>query len=180
MSSLKTVFLGSVNVGKTSIVQRLVWNRFDNKRESTIGAAFSKSGNLDIWDTAGQERFKSIVPMYLRNASNIVIVFDATSSDSYKDAIGHWYDMAKKEVSGHLVLIRNKCDSILAPAHWDNAEIWAYDHKVPFVETSAKEGTGIEELLDVLRNPVFFDNPNKVEDLLPINEIQNSGSVCMC
>lgn len=174
---LKTVFLGSANVGKTSIVQRLVWDRFDQKRQSTIGAAFSKIGNLEIWDTAGQERFKSIVPMYTRNAATVVIVYDATEFDSYQQATGFWYNLSinETEPTTRIVLVRNKSDCILAPAHWDDAETWSYDHKVTFVETSAKEGTGIDELLDILQNPDEYGYIDDiVEDILPDNELRQS------
>ena len=34
---------------------------------------------LMLYDTAGQEKFKSLIPMYIRDAAVILIVYDITS-----------------------------------------------------------------------------------------------------
>ena len=68
------------------MVIRFVKGQFREFQESTIGAAFlAQSVTLDditvkfeIWDTAGQERFRSLAPMYYRNAQAAIVVFDMT------------------------------------------------------------------------------------------------------
>jgi Ras-related protein Rab-21 len=44
---------------------------------------------LQVWDTAGQERFRSMAPMYYRNANAALLVFDITSLSSFT-AIKGW------------------------------------------------------------------------------------------
>lgn len=70
----------------TRLVQQ---DQFDSYRESTIGAAFltqtisldeNTTVKFEIWDTAGQERYKSLAPMYYRNANCAVVVYDITQS----------------------------------------------------------------------------------------------------
>ena len=78
---IKCVVLGEANVGKTSIINRYFYDKFFQFCESTIGCSFcnkkyiknSKIYKLDVWDTAGQERYRSLVPMYYRDASVIII-----------------------------------------------------------------------------------------------------------
>lgn len=66
-------------------------DQFDSYRESTIGAAFltqtisldeNTTVKFEIWDTAGQERYKSLAPMYYRNANCAVVVYDITQAVS--------------------------------------------------------------------------------------------------
>lgn len=66
-------------------------DQFDDYRESTIGAAFltqtisldeATTVKFEIWDTAGQERYKSLAPMYYRNANCAVVVYDITQAVS--------------------------------------------------------------------------------------------------
>lgn len=66
-----------------------VQDQFDDYRESTIGAAFltqtislddTTTVKFEIWDTAGQERYKSLAPMYYRNANCAVVVYDITQA----------------------------------------------------------------------------------------------------
>ena len=38
-----------------------------------------KGIKIDLWDTAGQERFKSLLPMYMRNAIVAVVMHDNTN-----------------------------------------------------------------------------------------------------
>jgi small GTP-binding protein len=80
---------GESAVGKSSIVLRFVKDQFDSYRESTIGAAFltqtisldeNTTVKFEIWDTAGQERYKSLAPMYYRNANCAVVVYDITQA----------------------------------------------------------------------------------------------------
>jgi Ras-related protein Rab-5C len=79
---------------QSSLVLRFVKDQFDDYRESTIGAAFltqtitlddTTTVKFEIWDTAGQERYKSLAPMYYRNANCAVVVYDITQAVSDKN-----------------------------------------------------------------------------------------------
>ena len=79
------------NCLQSSLVLRFVKDQFDDYRESTIGAAFltqtitldeNTTVKFEIWDTAGQERYKSLAPMYYRNANCAVVVYDVTQAVS--------------------------------------------------------------------------------------------------
>ncbi|HNO94753.1 MAG TPA: hypothetical protein PKJ84_11315, partial [Anaerolineales bacterium] len=63
----KICLLGDFGVGKTSLVQRFVEGRFDDKYLSTMGVKISRKTlkrsygklNLLIWDVAGSNGFES-------------------------------------------------------------------------------------------------------------------------
>lgn len=91
----KIVLLGESSVGKSSILERLQNNSFDDNKSSTIGAAFISKKiirnetdliNLQIWDTAGQERFHNLTPLYYRNSNAALIIFDLSHIDSFRKA----------------------------------------------------------------------------------------------
>ena len=82
----KIVILGDWSVGKTSLVHRFTTNKFDEHTANAIGAAFitkehhsnnnpEKKVKFEIWDTAGQERYRSLTPMYYRNAKTALVCF---------------------------------------------------------------------------------------------------------
>lgn len=87
----KLVILGQTNVGKTSITMRYCHNSFSTPTSATIGASFLQKRlvvdrtkmTLQIWDTAGQERFRSMAPMYYRNARAAILVFDLTQESTF-------------------------------------------------------------------------------------------------
>lgn len=105
----KIVIVGATDVGKTSITMRYCHGSFSTPTSATIGASFLQkriivggdeaSGGrgggarrkmtLQIWDTAGQERFRSMAPMYYRNAKAAILVFDLLNEATF-EKIKEW------------------------------------------------------------------------------------------
>jgi small GTP-binding protein len=82
---------GDALTGKTSILNRFVFNKFSPTYKATIGADFAvkqidltcgESVNLQIWDTAGQERFQSLGVAFFRGSDAIILVCSADSLES--------------------------------------------------------------------------------------------------
>ena len=77
-------------MGKTSIISRFMYDKFDNSYQATIGIDFlsktmyleDRTVRLQLWDTAGQERFRSLIPSYIRDSSVAVVVYDVSSRSS--------------------------------------------------------------------------------------------------
>ncbi len=95
MSRLAHSLHGSSNGQLCPALTRLE-DQFDDYRESTIGAAFltqtialddTTTVKFEIWDTAGQERYKSLAPMYYRNANCAVVVYDITQAVSHDQSV---------------------------------------------------------------------------------------------
>jgi len=153
---VKVCLLGDQGVGKTNIILRFVSGTFENASKTTIGCAVTpKSIDIDgetiifqIWDTVGQEKFKSIVPQFYRGAAAVIVVYDITSSDSFK-FIKRWVEeLTRFEQNAKLAVAGNKCDLE------DDREVsreegrqYAEQINAIFKETSAKRNVNIEELI---------------------------------
>ena len=93
----KVVMLGSSTVGKSTIIKWLVSQKYQNNTTPTIGTSLiTKTFDIDglciklqIWDTGGSERYRSIAPMYFRDADAAIIVYDVTQKSSFED-VGSW------------------------------------------------------------------------------------------
>ena len=101
MQQKKVIIIGDSNVGKTSILFRFVFNKFDQQSMPTLGAGFKtkevkfedphnpttqRSMRLTLWDTAGQEKFDSLTKMYFKDAKAAIIVYDISSEQSFEKA----------------------------------------------------------------------------------------------
>lgn len=169
MLQFKLVLLGDSSVGKSSIVNRFVKNSFDEFRESTIGAAFLSQTikvkesddseettiKFEIWDTAGQERYKSLAPMYYRNANAALVVYDVTQQDSIVKAQS-WVNELKNKVGDEdlvICLVGNKVD-LCDEESEDNkraiatheARSYAKEQGLLFYEVSARTGEGVQQI----------------------------------
>jgi len=52
---------------------------------------------LNIWDTAGDERFRSIMPLYYRDAEIALLVFDLTDAETFK-GVDYWLGELESKV----------------------------------------------------------------------------------
>jgi len=168
----KIVLVGSSNVGKTSILQRYVTDKFAEQYKATIGADFKikeievegKALLLQIWDTAGQERYRALGAPFYRGANACVIVFDVTDAQSFQ-AVSSW----REEFLSHcddewlhslpFFIIGNKCDldsnrkispdevmQLIADNEWNNTT---------YLDTSAKTGNGVNDLFEHVAKKCF-------------------------
>jgi Ras-related protein Rab-7A len=94
---LKVIILGDSGVGKTSLMNQYVNNKFSEQYKATIGADFctkdvtidDKLVTLQIWDTAGQERFQSLGVAFFRGADACILVYDMTNPKSF-ESLDKW------------------------------------------------------------------------------------------
>ncbi|KAF2284044.1 hypothetical protein GH714_018478 [Hevea brasiliensis] len=151
LAKYKLVFLGDQSVGKTSIITRFMYDKFDTTYQATIGIDFlsktmyleDRTVRLQLWDTAGQERFRSLIPSYIRDSSVAVIVFDVANRQSFLNT-SKWIEEVRTERGSDviIVLVGNKTD-LVDKEEGDNK---AKEFGVMFIETSAKAGFNIKPL----------------------------------
>lgn len=160
-SGLKIVLIGDSGVGKTAIYQRFESDTFTEDHQMTIGAAFARfqitlesGSNVDvgIWDTAGQEKYRNVVPMYFQRANYVFLVYDVSDRNTFT-ALEDWNTMIKDKApeSAKVILIGNKSDlENDRQVSYDEGAGKATAFECQFVETSAKTGSGIELLTNLV------------------------------
>ena len=102
----KICLLGSFAVGKTSLIERFVYDRFDEKYLTTIGVKISQKAlppieepnrsrmiqhTFLIWDIAGLEKFDNVVNNYFRGAAGALFVADLTRAETIEH-LEHLYE----------------------------------------------------------------------------------------
>lgn len=166
----KVVVLGDSSVGKTSLVHRFSRDRFDSHTTNTIGAAFitkhhssdaaDRQLKFEIWDTAGQERYRSLTPMYYRNAKAALVCFDTSNVTHTLATAAYWLDQLSASDSKdnvRVLLIGTKQDLLLesdassqVDAQGEIDRFLANHDNISCLMTSAKQGTGVTEIFEHL------------------------------
>ena len=182
---LKLLLLGDSSVGKTSILLKYISNKFDDSSISTVGVDYMDKIidynkfkiKLQIWDTSGEEKFRTITKNFYRNADGLLVVFDLTKKESY-DHIRIWINEAKENNDKlKTILIGNKLDlkdeRIVAI---DVAKQFAEKNNLKYIETSAKDGTNINESFQAIID-LLFDGKSSEEILHEFTKQDSSLSV---
>ena len=102
---------------------------------------------IQIWDTAGQEAFRSITRTYYKSSTCAFIVYDISDKKTFDNVItwlNECRDMCYKDIL--ICLIGNKCDLEGKRAvSYEEGKNFAEENNLLFFETSAKDGTNIQE-----------------------------------
>lgn len=161
----KVVVIGEYSVGKTSLSSKFITHLCPSRPEPTVGAAFqlrtvlipgtTNAVKLEIWDTAGSERYKSLMPMYYRDASVAIVCYDISSARTF-DRVGSWIDDFRKcaeqsDTTPLVILAGTKLDLVReTPARrevpTDVAHQLAQQDDLLHFETSAQTNENVTEV----------------------------------
>ena len=183
----KIIFCGDAGVGKTSIINSIMGQKFSEEYEPSIGVDFfSKTVRyngrlikLQIWDSAGQEKFRSLIPNYIRGSAIIFLIFDVSQKITYEH-LNEWLNFITNiENGGLIIIVGNKIDlKDSREVNTEEAEKYCKDKKYEYFEVSAKNGTNIDNMLytSLAGLPVFntingenVPKENIIKDLLQEN-----------
>lgn len=196
LQKYKLVFLGEQSVGKTSIITRFMYDKFDATHKGTIGIDFlsktmyltDRTVRLQLWDTAGQERFRSLIPAYIRDSAVAVVVYDVTCRESFEQT-NRWIRDVKKERGDDVIifLIGNKLDlSDMRQVSKEDGKIKAKELGITFLETSAKVSHNVHFLFKKITEALVV-NVHQQSDLGELHEVNLEGktshpvnSSCYC
>ncbi|KAG0496837.1 hypothetical protein HPP92_001528 [Vanilla planifolia] len=124
-----------------------IWFCIFSYRKYVLVEQDGKTIKLQIWDTAGQERFRTITSSYYRGAHGIIVVYDVTDEESFKN-VKQWLNEIDRYASENVnkLLVGNKCDlTENKVVSYETAKAFADEIGIPFMETSAKNATNVEQ-----------------------------------
>jgi small GTP-binding protein len=158
----KICLIGAFAVGKTSLIERFVHSRFDEKYLTTIGVKISqkllppvenpKTGNFVqhhflVWDIAAMEKFDTVAKNYYRGATGALAVIDLTRIETIlilEEICDKFYSVCPK---AELIMVGNKSDLFdSSPGTLQQLQKTAATLSTSYLLTSAKTGENVENV----------------------------------
>lgn len=181
LNEAKMLVLGDGKVGKSSMVEQLIYGTFDPKRQSTLGVEIhdemqvvqsevtgdGEPVKLNIWDFGGQEIQHSTHQFFLTMRSLYLLVVDARKGEQLSN-IEYWLKLIQSfGGDSPIIIVINQIDQLKGarPLNLDRKALQDKYNIKGFVETSCATGEGIPSLKDVIAQQV--DQMKHVRDVWP-------------
>jgi len=201
MTDFKIVLLGDYAVGKTSLVTKLLTDKFNDKSVSTIGASFRvwktgiqkqrlfykrdvKEYTIGIWDTAGQERFYSLIPMYLRNCNAVIYCWDINKVIDLEKVQSNYNNVMNYSPEAIFYLVFTKVDTNKDFKISPKVLSFVDELKLPdIIYTSSSTGEGVKELFNniinkLVENPFGESNTKTTKSINLSDSANNNTKIC--
>jgi len=159
----KVILLGDSNVGKSSLTQKLVSDKFNEKISASVNVEFYRHEQFinnntivkfDIWDTCGSEKYNTLNAFYYRNSDAVILMYDISNKASYDD-LEMWRQQVQYNIEDHrdlfFAIVGGKYDLIDSrQVKYEKAKSFAEQNQYLFMETSAKTGRNVRELFNAM------------------------------
>ena len=192
--SFKVITLGESGVGKTSIIERFLYNKFDDNCLSTIGLSFSYKDitlknkekiQIKLIDTGGQEKFRALAKSYFKNADGVLFVYAKDNQNSF-DNIRDWIILfnenhnGKEGIPQYLVETKSDLDRVVDE---NRAQEFAKENNMKWISTSSKDNNSINELFDDIAELLYAsfvknNKGKKNQKKILINSEKKKSSHC--
>lgn len=182
-SILKIVLLGDDNTGKTTFATRFKTGLYKPPLTTSIGVDFTfkhislerRNIKAQIWDTVGQEGFRKISFLYCTNAHGIILFFDVSCRSSFLSLPSIIKSVKNyNNQNAEILIIGNKCDLENRQVGTDEANAFAENNNLKYMEASSKNGTNINESIEYFAqkfiNEQMTNSSNDIVDKFTIDE----------
>ncbi|MCI0691348.1 TIR domain-containing protein [candidate division KSB1 bacterium] len=173
LNEAKLILVGRGSVGKTSLVNRLLHNRFNKNEKKTEGIRItewplrlnhSEEVRLNIWDFGGQEIMHSTHQFFLTERSLYLLVLNGREGGEDADA-EYWLKLIESFGSDSpVIVVLNKIKE-----HPFDLNRRALQQKYPairaFIATDCKDHIGIKELHKIIKKET--DRLEHLRDAFP-------------
>ena len=167
----KILFVGDSGTSKTSLMNRLLYDKFEENIPSTKASSYSpklikskmeKDIIIDIWDNSGQEQYKSLIKFFIKDTNCIIIMYDITNRASFENIKDYWYKTIKefKEKDTLVYLVGNKMDLLdNVNVDEDDAKDYAKEKNMKFFNISCLSKLGLNDFIyDFLSELSYLDD----------------------
>ena len=159
LNEVKLILVGQGGVGKTSLVNRLLYDKFNPDETKTPGIAINKWNidvdgekiQLNIWDFGGQEIMHATHQFFLTKRTVYILVLNARQGE-HEGRLEYWLKLIQSYGGkSPVIVVCNKSEEHKIDLNWTGLQK-KYPQVKGFVkEMSCKAGTGIEETKELIK-----------------------------
>ena len=161
------VMLGSTIAGKTTLINSLINNEFDESLYASTGLSHSDITikindneiiKFDIWDTVGRIKYRTLHKILLKDSSMYIIAFDVRSEKEMNEIsffLNQIKEVEKDYKEKPIFLIGNKCEKNNKHPREISKEIaedFASKNNLFYFEVSAKRIRTLQKTFYIMMN----------------------------
>jgi small GTP-binding protein len=168
-TNAKVLVVGESGAGKTGLTRRLATGVFEESEASTVGAWCTQwplaqpaaTGDAQrevwLWDFGGQADQRLIHQLFLDRAALVLLLFDA-SRDEVLEGLHDWQTALRRSLATPppQLLVAARVDAGFRASR-ARLEGFAAEQAIPFLETSALDGSGCEALQRAIHDAINWD-----------------------
>jgi len=172
-TNAKLLLVGDTSAGKTGLAHRLATGQWKPSDGSTVGAWSTQwqladkpeTADLEreiwLWDFGGQADQRLVHQLFMDRAALILLLFDADKEDVLP-GLREWQTALRRGVSSETpqLLVAGRTDAGFKASR-AKLQGFADENCLGYYETSAKEGTGCEDLILAIRKGILWGQMEK-------------------
>ena len=183
---VKIIMVGSINVGKTSLVTKYSTGKNPKKVLTTKNASCVRKikevngikFEIKLWDTAGQEKYKSLTKLYIKEAKIVILVYSIDNEESFNE-LDDWLNLIRSMNDEEVLygICANKSDLASENTIPDKKrKEYAKKINAEWASTSAIiNGKGIDTIIETLFLKYYYNNIGR--DTFSSNNILNKSFI---
>ncbi len=160
LNELKVLLVGEGDVGKTSLLKRLLHNTFNSEEPKTPGINLEKwqlpqkpDIRLNLWDFGGQKVMQTTHQFFLTKRSLYLLVLDNRKNEQ-QNRLEYWLKLIETYGGNSPVIIVGNCADENPPQVKIRTLRKKYPQITKLIATSCKTGAGIEQLVQEIASQI--------------------------